>query len=62
MEIINDGAIKKPEKMIKKFSREHKDDGGFGLGLYIVKKITDFYGFNFSLHSSKEKVFSKICF
>lgn len=62
LEIINDGVIKKPEKMIHKFLRERKDDGGFGLGLYIVKKITDFYGFKFSLHSSQQKVFAKICF
>jgi len=62
LEIINDGRIEKPEKMIQKFIRGEKDDGGFGLGLHIVKKITDLYGFEFSLQSSGQKVFSKISF
>ncbi len=62
IEIINDGEIKNEKKVLKKFVRENKNEGGFGLGLYIVQKICNTYGFKFTLKSLDSKVVSKISF
>ncbi|MCF6340153.1 MAG: HAMP domain-containing histidine kinase [Sulfurimonas sp.] len=62
IEIINDGEIKNEKKVLKKFARENKNEGGFGLGLYIVRKICNTYGFKFTLKSLNSRVISKIYF
>ncbi len=61
-ETVNDGTIQKPKQMFEKFTRESKSEGGFGLGLYIVKKIVDYYHFSYNLYSKDKKVFFKVCF
>jgi two-component system OmpR family sensor kinase len=60
--IVNSGNIKDTKKIMQKFIRENKDEGGFGIGLYIVKKILDFYGFNFNIKSKENKIYVKIIF
>jgi len=62
IEITNDGEIKNEKKVLKKFVRENKNEGGFGLGLYIVQKICKIYGFTFTLKSLDSKVISKVSF
>ena len=52
----NIGEIKNPEKLTAKFYRENKSEGGFGLGLYIVSKICETYGFKFETYNDKEYV------
>ncbi len=46
--ISNEGAPLsfREEDLFKRFARDTKKSGNFGLGLSIVKKICDFYGFN----------------
>ena len=43
--IKNDGEIKNIKNITKKYIRENKEEGGFGVGLYIVEKICIDYGF-----------------
>jgi len=62
LEIINDGELLNQQKIMQKFVRDNKSEGGFGLGLYIVQKICDSYGYKFKINTSNKKVFSKICF
>ena len=62
IEIINDGKIKDEKRVLKKFARENKNEGGFGLGLYIVQKICKIYNFEFTLKSLDSKIVSKISF
>ncbi len=59
-EVINDGEIKDTSTIADKFKRENSDEGGFGLGLYIVKKICSSYGFKLEIVSKNKKVYSKI--
>ncbi|ACM92135.1 histidine kinase [Nautilia profundicola AmH] len=54
--IANKGKIKNLEKITKKFYRENQNEGGFGLGLYIVKKICDYYGFEFNIKNENSFV------
>ena len=61
LEIINEGEIKNISKITQKFYRENKSEGGFGLGLYIIKNICDYYGFKLQISSNK-KVSIKITF
>ncbi len=61
-EVINDGEIKNSKKITDKFFRENKDEGGFGLGLYIVKKICNYYSFSLSISTKNKKVHTKIHF
>ncbi len=61
LEIKNDGKIKNIDKITQKFYRENKSEGGFGLGLYIIKNICDYYGFKLQISSNK-KVSIKITF
>jgi len=60
--IKNRGKIKSLKKLTKKFYRENKNEGGFGLGLHIVKKICKSYGFNFEIKNKDEFVEIKIVF
>jgi two-component system OmpR family sensor kinase len=57
--VENDGEIRHIEKLTKKFYRENTSEGGFGLGLYIVKKIAREYGFRLKIENIDDKV--KVC-
>jgi len=59
-EVTNEGDIKNIKNITKKFVRENKNEGGFGIGLYIVKKIAENYNFEFSIYSNDGKVISKL--
>ncbi|MDQ7042169.1 MAG: HAMP domain-containing sensor histidine kinase [Sulfurimonas sp.] len=60
--VSNDGEIRESHKIMAKFFRENRDEGGFGLGLYIVEKICDSYKFRFVITSKDARVHSKIYF
>ena len=60
--VSNKGEIKDLHKITKKFYRENQNEGGFGLGLYIVKKICDYYGFKFMIKNDKNNVIVNIEF
>jgi len=62
LQIINDGEIKDEKVVLEKFVRANKNEGGFGLGLYIVEKICTTYAFTFVLSSSNSKVNSRVSF
>ncbi len=62
LEIVNDGKIHNKYRVMKKFIRENSNEGGFGMGLYIVDKITKYYKFDFTLDILESKVHAKICF
>ncbi len=62
LEIVNIGKINKESKVIKKFFRENSSEGGFGIGLYIVDKISKYYNFDFTLETLALKVHAKVCF
>jgi len=57
--VINKGTIKDIENITQKYVRENKNEGGFGLGLYIVKKVAEEYNFKLKIETDKENV--KIC-
>jgi len=57
--ILNDGAIKNIENITNKFVRENKNEGGFGLGLYIVKELTKEYKIKLKIANLDKKV--KVC-
>ena len=61
-EIINEGSINDIKNITKKFVRENKNEGGFGIGLHIVEKISNEYNFRFQITSKNQKVLSKILF
>ncbi|MEO1959254.1 MAG: HAMP domain-containing sensor histidine kinase [Nautiliaceae bacterium] len=54
--IKNEGEIKNINKLTHKFYRENKSEGGFGLGLYIVKTIGDEYSFKLKIENQNKKV------
>ncbi|WP_456479050.1 sensor histidine kinase [Nautilia sp.] len=56
--VLNKGKIKNVKKITDKFYRENESEGGFGLGLYIVKKICESYGYK--LNIKNENGFVKI--
>jgi len=62
LEIVNDGKIYNKSKVIKKFTRENSSEGGFGMGLYIVDKISKHYKLDFTLSTLESKVHAKVCF
>jgi len=49
--IKNDGEIKNIKNITKKYVRENKNEGGFGIGLYIVDKICKYYKFRFIIRN-----------
>ncbi len=54
--VVNTGKIKDTKSVTEKFFRENKSEGGFGIGLYVVKKICDFYSFKLEILSSDSTV------
>ncbi len=62
LEVVNEGKINEPKKITQKFYRESKSEGGFGLGLYIVKNICDYYNFKLQISSKNKKISIKIIF
>jgi two-component system OmpR family sensor kinase len=53
--IIEDGGVgmnsEDLKKIFKRFERANKSEGGFGIGMDIVKQITTFYHYEISIHS-----------
>ena len=62
LSIKNDGEIKNIKNITKKYVRENKNEGGFGIGLYIVDKICKSYGFKFSINNESKYVIVNIFF
>lgn len=62
LRVVNDGKIDDVKKVLEKFNRGSCEQGGFGLGLYMVKRISDFYKFKLEISSSDKKVEVKIFF
>ena len=62
LEVENKGKIKNIDKITQKFYRENESEGGFGLGLYIVKSICEHYKFKLQISSKTQKVSIKIIF
>ncbi len=61
LEVRNKGQIQDKKHIVKKYHREDKSEGGFGLGLYIIEKICTRYGFTFSIENYEDEVVAKIC-
>lgn len=61
-EISNMGHIKEIATVTDKYVRQNDSEGGFGLGLYIVKKICEYYGYEFSIENKKNRVFVRVRF
>jgi two-component system OmpR family sensor kinase len=57
--IIEDGGVgmnkEDLKKIFKRFERTNKSEGGFGIGMDIVKQITTFYHYEITIHSEVEK-------
>lgn len=62
LKVSNQGEIKNIKKITEKFYRENKSEGGFGLGLYIVRKICNYYGFEFNIENKNRFVQSSVKF
>ena len=62
LEVENEGEIKNIDKITQKFYRENESEGGFGLGLYIIKNICEYYNFKLQISSKNQKVSIKINF
>ncbi len=60
--VVNPGKIRDAGKIQKEFVRENRNEGGFGIGLYIVRKICEYYHYNFWIGSSVNNVVVKIHF
>ncbi len=43
------------KKIFHQFKRYNKSEGGFGIGLSVVKNVVDFYGFNIIMESIPNK-------
>ena len=54
--VLNEGEIKNLKEITKKFVRENSSEGGFGLGLFIVKEICKRYGFKFEIKNQENFV------
>lgn len=54
--IENDGEIKDTKNVVKKFVRENQNEGGFGLGLYIVDKICKKYNWKLEIKNEFNRV------
>lgn len=62
LQVFNKGKIQNISKITRKFYRENNNEGGFGLGLYIIKKICDYYGFEFSIKNENGFVKTQVSF
>jgi len=62
LKVLNKGEIKNIGKITKKFYRENQNEGGFGLGLYLVKKICEYYGFKFKIENENGFVKTSVNF
>ena len=60
--VKNIGKIKDADRVTEKFVRENNSEGGFGIGLYVVKKICDFYSFKLSVKSIGNQVLVSVRF
>jgi len=60
--VKNVGKIKDTAKVTEKFVRENGSEGGFGIGLYVVKKICDFYSFELNVKSIEDRVLVSVRF
>jgi len=60
--VKNVGKIKDTAKVTEKFVRENGSEGGFGIGLYVVKKICDFYSFELNVKSIENQVLVSVRF
>ena len=54
--VKNKGKIENFKNIKNKFVRENKNEGGFGIGLYIVNKICKDYGIKFQIFSENEEI------
>ena len=56
---VKDSGIGMDDKELKnifrRFNRSNNSEGGFGIGLSIVKNVVDFYGFKITVESSPLK-------
>ena len=53
----NDGEIKNKTKIFDKFYRENKVQGGFGIGLSIIKNICDKYNIKIDIQNKNKVIF-----
>ncbi len=60
--VKNTGRIKDTDMVTEKFVRENDSEGGFGIGLYVVKKICDFYSFKLDVQSVGNQVMVSVRF
>jgi two-component system OmpR family sensor kinase len=54
--VTNSGKIENIEKLTNKFYRENQNEGGFGLGLFIVEQIAKEYKFQLKIKNINQKV------
>jgi len=62
LQITNDGELDNNIQITKKFIRANKNEGGFGIGLDIVQKISNYYKYKFSIISINSKVIVKVIY
>jgi two-component system OmpR family sensor kinase len=62
LSVSNKGIIKNLSKITSKFYRENQNEGGFGIGLYIAKKICGYYGFKFDISNENGYVKTTVKF
>jgi len=60
--VRNVGKINNLKNITSKFYRENSSEGGFGLGLFIVEKICQFYNFEFKINSFEGNVSIEVGF
>ena len=60
--VVNKGELKNPLKVTEKFYRENRQEGGFGLGLYIVQQVCRHYNWEFNIENRSERVVATIRF
>jgi two-component system OmpR family sensor kinase len=56
LKVKNRGHIKDLKNVTSKFYRENNSEGGFGLGLFIVKKICQMYNYKLKIESKNNNV------
>ena len=62
LEMINSGKIENISRVTKKYYREGNSEGGFGLGLYIVDRICQYYNFKLEIISKSDRVYIRVYF